>query len=376
MREGTHFQIQRAPAEAAAPMWKIMMVAAIAAGVQFGWALQLSLLTPYVQLLGIPHKFASFIWLCGPISGMIVQPLGPCRAFLADLSGGSASKMRSANAFFSFFMAVGNVLGYSAGSYADLYKHFSFSKTPVCDIYCANLKSCFIISAIILLSVTTLALSLVGETPPPADALREFKRPMWILLAVTFVNWLAWFPFNLYNTDWMAKEVYGGKVGDGDLYDHGVQAGARGLLFQSVALGAVSLLMEYFGRRLVGAKMIWGGVNFILAAGLAFMVLVTKIAAKTRQYDLHGNALPPNAGVKAGALMLFCVLGIPLAATFSIPFALASIFSSTYGAGQGLSLGLLNISICIPQVRTYVFGYYKLYFDILFRVYEFIMHFN
>lgn len=77
MREGTHFQIQRAPAEveAAAPMWKIMMVAAIAAGVQFGWALQLSLLTPYVQLLGIPHKFASFIWLCGPISGMIVQPL-------------------------------------------------------------------------------------------------------------------------------------------------------------------------------------------------------------------------------------------------------------------------------------------------------------
>nr|GMD52125.1 sucrose transport protein-like [Ipomoea batatas] len=415
-----------------------MMVAAIAAGVQFGWALQLSLLTPYVQLLGIPHKFASFIWLCGPISGMIVQPLvgyysdnstcrfgrrrsfivagaflviiavfligfaadighaagdqigkaskpraiiifvvgfwvldvanntlqGPCRAFLADLSGGSASKMRSANAFFSFFMAVGNVLGYSAGSYADLYKHFSFSKTPVCDIYCANLKSCFIISAIILLSVTTLALSLVGETPPPAEkaaegpaacgqllsALREFKRPMWILLAVTFVNWLAWFPFNLYNTDWMAKEVYGGKVGDGDLYDHGVQAGARGLLFQSVALGAVSLLMEYFGRRLVGAKMIWGGVNFILAAGLAFMVLVTKIAAKTRQYDVHGNALPPNAGVKAGALMLFCVLGIPLAATFSIPFALASIFSSTYGAGQGLSLGLLNISICIPQM--------------------------
>nr|GLL39422.1 sucrose transport protein SUC5-like [Ipomoea trifida] len=397
MREGTHFQIQRAPAEAeaAAPMWKIMMVAAIAAGVQFGWALQLSLLTPYVQLLGIPHKFASFIWLCGPISGMIVQPLvgyysdnstcrfgrrrpfivagaflviiavfligfaadighaagdqigkaskpraiiifvvgfwvldvanntlqGPCRAFLADLSGGSASKMRSANAFFSFFMAVGNVLGYSAGSYADLYKHFSFSKTPVCDIYCANL-----------------------------NALREFKRPMWILLAVTFVNWLAWFPFNLYNTDWMAKEVYGGKVGDGDLYDHGVQAGARGLLFQSVALGAVSLLMEYFGRRLVGAKMIWGGVNFILAAGLAFMVLVTKIAAKTRQYDVHGNALPPNAGVKAGALMLFCVLGIPLAATFSIPFALASIFSSTYGAGQGLSLGLLNISICIPQM--------------------------
>lgn len=56
-------------------LWKIIVVASIAAGVQFGWALQLSLLTPYVQLLGIPHRFASFIWLCGPISGMIVQPV-------------------------------------------------------------------------------------------------------------------------------------------------------------------------------------------------------------------------------------------------------------------------------------------------------------
>uniref|UniRef100_A0A7C9EF85 Uncharacterized protein n=1 Tax=Opuntia streptacantha TaxID=393608 RepID=A0A7C9EF85_OPUST len=46
----------------------------IAAGVQFGWALQLSLLTPYVQTLGIGHAFSSFIWLCGPITGLVVQP--------------------------------------------------------------------------------------------------------------------------------------------------------------------------------------------------------------------------------------------------------------------------------------------------------------
>ncbi|KAJ0946403.1 putative MFS transporter superfamily [Helianthus annuus] len=51
------------------------MVSAIAAGIQFGWALQLSLLTPYVQLIGVPHKWASFIWLCGPLSGLVVQPI-------------------------------------------------------------------------------------------------------------------------------------------------------------------------------------------------------------------------------------------------------------------------------------------------------------
>ena len=50
-------------------------VSLVATGVQFGWALQLSLLTPYVQELGIPHAWASYIWLCGPISGMLMQPL-------------------------------------------------------------------------------------------------------------------------------------------------------------------------------------------------------------------------------------------------------------------------------------------------------------
>ena len=63
------------PSSPPQPVRNLIMVAAIAAGIQFGWALQLSLLTPYVQLLGISHKLAPIIWLCGPISGMLVQPM-------------------------------------------------------------------------------------------------------------------------------------------------------------------------------------------------------------------------------------------------------------------------------------------------------------
>lgn len=72
-----NFQIQQPPHDATSstPLKKIITVTSIAAGIQFGWALQLSLLTPYVQLLGIPHAWASFIWLCGPISGLLVQPI-------------------------------------------------------------------------------------------------------------------------------------------------------------------------------------------------------------------------------------------------------------------------------------------------------------
>ncbi|XAR62646.1 hypothetical protein NMG60_11017486 [Bertholletia excelsa] len=437
---------------------KIIMVASIAAGIQFGWALQLSLLTPYVQLLGIPHTWAAFIWLCGPISGMIVQPLvgyysdrctsrfgrrrpfiaagaglvtiavfligfaadlghlsgdplgrgpkpraiavfvigfwildvannmlqGPCRAFLADLAAENQRKTRTANSLFSFFMAVGNVLGFAAGSYSHLHKIFPFTSTRACDVYCSNLKSCFFLSIALLLSLTTLALTMVRETQftPSAEmdettsekeggkgkplpffgeilgALKDLPRPMRFLLLVTCLNWIAWFPFLLFDTDWMGKEVYGGKVGEGQAYAHGVRAGALGLMLNSVVLGIMSLALEHLGRALGGPKRLWGGVNFILAICLAMTVLVTKKAESTRHLAAARNGgviqSQPATGVKIGALTLFAVLGIPLAVTYSIPFALASIFSATAGAGQGLALGVLNLSIVIPQMLVSV----------------------
>nr|AIU94753.1 sucrose proton symporter [Morus alba var. multicaulis] len=434
----------------AEPLRKLIAVASIAAGVQFGWALQLSLLTPYVQLLGIPHTWAAFIWLCGPVSGLLVQPIvgyhsdrctsrfgrrrpfiaagaalvaaavfligfaadlghlfgddpgrlgakprsiavfvvgfwildvannmlqGPCRALLADLSGDDRRKMRIANGFYSFFMAVGNVLGFSAGSYTHLHSFLPFTKTKACDVYCANLKTCFFISIFLLLSLTTIALTSVRErqqnpqndndnerSQPSAavpvfgemaGAFRELKKPMWVLLLVTCLNWVAWFPFLLFDTDWMGKEVYGGKVtaaeeGPRRMYDRGVHAGALGLMLNSVVLGFMSLGVEPVARLLGGVKRLWGVVNFILAVCLALTVLITKMAEASRS-GTAAVAAPP-VGVRAGALALFAALGVPLAVTYSVPFALASIFSSTSGAGQGLSLGVLNLAIVIPQM--------------------------
>lgn len=65
----------RSTARSKVPLKRLFRVASVACGVQFGWALQLSLLTPYVQELGVPHVWASLIWLCGPISGLLVQPI-------------------------------------------------------------------------------------------------------------------------------------------------------------------------------------------------------------------------------------------------------------------------------------------------------------
>ncbi|XP_068658182.1 sucrose transport protein-like [Aristolochia californica] len=436
------------------PVWKIALVASIAAGIQFSWALQLSLLTPYVQRLGIPHTWAAIIWLCGPVSGIVVQPLvgyhsdrchsrwgrrrpfivsgvalvasavfligfaadigrvagdplgtgrkkpraiavfvagfwildianntlqAPCRAFLADLAGRDHRRTRSANAFFSLFMAVGNVMGFAVGSMTHLHKLLPFTETTACDTYCANLKTCFLVSILLLLVVTTIALAFVQEKPlrplPPVAvannenndeeeedegespsvafiweilaALKDLTRPMRILLLVTFLNWLAWFPFLLFDTDWMGREIYGGEVGQGKQYDLGVRAGALGLMFNSIVLGCTSLSMAFMVDKLGGMRRLWGCMNFLLALCLAMTVLVTKMAETSESSKMGG--LPP-AGVRASAMILFALLGIPLSMTFSVPYALAAIFSYSSEAGLGLSMGILNLAVVLPQI--------------------------
>ncbi|KAL6962056.1 hypothetical protein U1Q18_037011 [Sarracenia purpurea var. burkii] len=426
---------------ASAPLRKIIAVASIGAGVQFGWALQFSLLTPYIQLLGIPHKWASYIWLCGPISGMVVQPLAghysdgctsrfgrrrpfiaaaatlvtlaiiligfaadvghlagdrlgegskpraiimfvvgfwildvgnnllmaPSRAFLADLAGDDQRKTRNANAFFSFFTAIGNVLGYAAGSYSHLHNLFPFTFTDACDVYCANLKSCFFISITLLLTLTIMALCTVRETPFSRSetggkkeksmpflvelfgAFKLFPKAMWILLLVTSLGSLAWFAFLLYDTDWMGREVFGGTVGE-QLYDQGVHAGSLGLMLNSIVAGVTSLAVMFLARDVRGGNWVWGGSNIFLSVCLAMTVWITKAAESSRRHAAAASSGGPDTGVKAAALSLFTVLGIPQAITYTIPFALAATYSATSGLGQGLSMGVLNISIVIPQL--------------------------
>ncbi|KAM0050792.1 putative MFS transporter superfamily [Helianthus debilis subsp. tardiflorus] len=320
-------QVQKRELLRKRPIWQIVM---------------LSLLTPYVQLIGVPHQGASFIWLCGPLSGLVVQPIvgyyrdrctsrfgrrrpfiaggaflvaiaifligyaadigvstgdkigaprkpraiavfvfgfwildvaynmlqGLCRVFLADLAGLNSAKIRAGNTLFAFFIVVGNVLGYSAGSYTHLYRIAPFTKTDACDIFCANLKTCFLISVALLLSIMLLAVWAISEDPyvPEAAiedgatgkqqmvaALKELSKPMWILLLVTFFNLMAWFPFLLFDTDWMGKDIYGGKLG-AQLYNRGVRAGALGLMLNSVMSGLASLCIERLTRWVGGVK--------------------------------------------------------------------------------------------------------------------------
>uniref|UniRef100_A0A5B6YVK8 Putative sucrose transport protein n=1 Tax=Davidia involucrata TaxID=16924 RepID=A0A5B6YVK8_DAVIN len=434
----------REPVRARVPLRQLLRVASVACGIQFGWALQLSLLTPYVQELGIPHAWASVIWLCGPLSGFLVQPLvghssdrctsrfgrrrpfivagaasiviavliighsadigwlfgdrggkkmgavvafvvgfwlldvannmtqGPCRALLADLTGKDHRRTRVANAYFSLFMAVGNVLGFATGSYSGWFKIFPFTVTSACNADCANLKSAFYLDIVCIAITTYVSISAANEQPLNFNhgsthlseerlehsshaqeaflwelfgTFRYLSGPIWVILFVTALNWIGWFPFLLFDTDWMGREIYGGKPNEGQNYHIGVSMGALGLMLNSVFLGITSVFMEKLCRKL-GAGVVWGISNILMSICFVSMLILSFIRSNMNSVD---NDLPPN-GVVIAALIIFAILGVPLAITYSVPYALISIRIESLGLGQGLSMGVLNLAIVVPQI--------------------------
>uniref|UniRef100_A0A7N1A3R9 Uncharacterized protein n=1 Tax=Kalanchoe fedtschenkoi TaxID=63787 RepID=A0A7N1A3R9_KALFE len=273
------------------------------------------------KTLGIGHAFSSFIWLCGPFifAGSLMISLAVitiefavdigyllgdtkehCSTFkgtrtraalvfiiglwmlglanntvqgpaLADLSG--PDQRNSANAIFCSWMAVGNTLGFSAGSTGEWHKWFPFLTSRACCEACGNLKVAFLIAVVF---IDVLELPLIENQPhrlsdsapllddphqvgsdnsstkhhPPHDGnLNVIKNkedhemnnntmnhhhpegeeqsdvyhdgPGAVLVnllttvrhlppAIHSVFILSWFPFFLSDTDWMGREVYHG----------------------------------------------------------------------------------------------------------------------------------------------------------------------
>jgi len=79
---------------------------------------------------------------------------------------------------------------------------------------------------------------------------------------------------------------------------------------------------------------------------LVAMLVITYVAKNT---DYPPNGVPPT-GIVIASLVVFTILGAPLAITYSIPYAMAASRVENLGLGQGLAMGILNLAIVIPQV--------------------------
>jgi len=428
---------------------RLFLACMVSGGIQYGWALQLSLLSPYSQTLGISHSYVSLTWICGPIAGFVVQPIvgyysdrctaklgrrrpfilagciiiclsvlmigfsadigrhlgdtkencstftgsrwsaaavyivgfwfldfanntvqGPARAMMADLSAGQHGP-NVGQAIFSLWMALGSVLGYLSGANAKWHEWLPWLKTAACCDACANLKGAFLTAVILIIISMSVTLALAGEEQLGKDnvdassggacsafvdlfkSLRNLPPAMFKVLAVTAVTWLSWFPFFQYNTDWMGREIYHGEPqglgGKADAFDAGVREGAVGLLFCSIALGVTSFLIPKLCRKLT-SRVVWSISNLMVFVIMTVMVVLGIISMKGYKPSLTAGLLGPDSTFRGIALALFALIGIPQAVLFSVPWAVASEVATEEGGGQGLTIGVLNIAIVLPQL--------------------------
>ncbi|RUS21274.1 major facilitator superfamily domain-containing protein, partial [Endogone sp. FLAS-F59071] len=55
--------------------WRMLLLTTCMIGVQFTWTVELSYGNPYLLSLDIPKALTPLVWLAGPLSGLIIQPL-------------------------------------------------------------------------------------------------------------------------------------------------------------------------------------------------------------------------------------------------------------------------------------------------------------
>lgn len=170
---------------------------------------------------------------------------------------------------------------------------------------------------------------------------RKLPKSMTYVLVVMALSWFSWFPFLLYDTDWMGREVYQGDP-DGNItqvaaYQRGVEKGAFGLLLNSVVSLISSLFIDFLCQML-GSKNVWAVANFILFAALACTGLITRSAAGGHEWS------------RSAAVALFAVLGFPFAILLSVPNSMTMELIADSGGGQGLAIGILNLAVVIPQM--------------------------
>ncbi|KAI9027566.1 major facilitator superfamily domain-containing protein [Phycomyces nitens] len=55
--------------------WKILFLTICLAGLQFTWTVEMAYGTPYLLSLGLSKAYMSLVWIAGPLSGLLMQPI-------------------------------------------------------------------------------------------------------------------------------------------------------------------------------------------------------------------------------------------------------------------------------------------------------------
>ncbi|KAF5723390.1 SUT1D-like sucrose transporter [Fusarium mundagurra] len=242
---------------------RMILLSFVTIGITFTWGIEMTYCTPYLLNLGLTKSNTSLVWIAGPLSGLIVQPvvgviadesftreivgfvvaddeaakrptivLAVLAIYVVDFAINAVmscskslivdtlpiDKQQTGAAWSSRMSAIGHMIAYGAGA-VDLLKLFG---TTLGD---TQFKQLTVISTIALLSSTSLTCWAVTErvllASKPTQHEGRFKvfRQIWSTLLnlppriqaicwAQFWAWIGWFPFLFYSTTWVGETYF------------------------------------------------------------------------------------------------------------------------------------------------------------------------
>ncbi|KAI8909791.1 major facilitator superfamily domain-containing protein [Gorgonomyces haynaldii] len=353
-------------------------------GIQFAWTVELGYGTSLLLSLGLSPTLSALVWLCGPLSGLLMQPLigwasdrlqsrfrrrificwlgflvcvsmlliAYCRSFyytigtavfafyLLDFSiNGVMAASRALmvdvapmeeqdaiSLYCSRMIGLGNVLGYAVG-YLDLVQLFGFGNQI--ELLCW-------ITVLVFTICTSLTCWFTFEPIPEQmndlnlskvlKLLFHLPPPMAKLCRAQLLCWLTWFPFLFYASPWIAS------LSSDNVLD-GARQGSLALLLFSIVSLVSGILFPIFFPQSKSKHLLYN----IWSSGLLLLGFLL--------------ILSPFVSDRVLCISIVALVGIPWAIQLWIPFTLLGQFVLEHEDWEaGLANGIMNIYIVLPQL--------------------------
>lgn len=117
---------------------------------------------------------------------------------------------------------------------------------------------------------------------------------------------------------------------------------------EKVVLGVSSFLIEPMCKW-IGSRLVWAVSNFIVFVCMACTAIISVVSISANTQGVQ-HVIGATRSTQIAALVVFSLLGIPLAVTYSVPFSITAELTADAGGGQGLAIGVLNLAIVVPQM--------------------------
>jgi len=379
--------------------WQIWNMSFGFLGIQFGWGLQIANMSPIYKYLGAEESTLPYLWLAGPITGLVVQPI------IGSMSDRTWNRLGRRRPYFltgailasialfimpnsgAIWMAAGLlwVLDASINITMEPFRAFVADKLPEEQRTLGFVMQSFFIGiGQTLANALPIILTAIGITGALATSIPLTTEYAFRIGAIVFLAAVAWTvitskeypPENMAEFERMKREHSGVLAGFKEIFSSIAEMPKtmkQLAIVQFFTWFALPCMWQFFGltvaRHVFGAPDAaspgfkegteWGGLCFAVYNGICFAVafLLPPLAKATSRKAVHTIALLCGGlGLlsiyfiqnKYGLWLSMTGVGIAWASILSMPYVMLS--TAVPPARMGVYMGVFNLFIVIPQV--------------------------